>query len=171
MIVTVPVFAEWLRGEKRNMKFAIPRIWREPTDHSSNCYFCMVDPSKRRKGKNAQPVVYPDIPSSSAPVPHSTELPVPTPPERVLSAPMEISSESEIEGHSDEDFYAEGMSHAREPYFPNQADLNDLVRDLALSKASAELLTSRLKEWNLLDPSVKVTEQRKRHQAFSIFYT
>ncbi|XP_058885016.1 uncharacterized protein LOC131737778 [Acipenser ruthenus] len=37
----------WYRGEKRAMKFAIPRIWREPTDHSSNCYFCMVDPSKR----------------------------------------------------------------------------------------------------------------------------
>ncbi|XP_076308217.1 uncharacterized protein LOC143223736 [Tachypleus tridentatus] len=29
------------------MKFAIPRIWREPTDHSSNCYFFMVDLSKR----------------------------------------------------------------------------------------------------------------------------
>ncbi|XP_058889662.1 uncharacterized protein LOC131739473 [Acipenser ruthenus] len=37
----------WYRGEKRAMKFAIPRIWREPTDHSSNCYFCMVDPSKQ----------------------------------------------------------------------------------------------------------------------------
>src|SRR6218665_2707815 len=31
-------------GEKRAMKFAIPRIWRQTTDHSSNCYFCMVDP-------------------------------------------------------------------------------------------------------------------------------
>ena len=38
-------------GEKRAMKFAIPRIWREPTDHSSNCYFCLVNPSKRRTGQ------------------------------------------------------------------------------------------------------------------------
>ena len=173
MIVTVSLFVEWLRGEKRHMNFAIPRIWREPTDHSSNCYFCMVDPSKRRKGKNSQPVVYPDIPSSSAPVPHSVELPIPTPPERVLPASMEISSESENEDHSNDDSYdAEGGgSYAREPHFPNQAELNDLVRDLALSKASAELLTSRLKEWNLLDPSVKVTEQRKRHHTFSSFFT
>ncbi|XP_076325272.1 uncharacterized protein LOC143233190 [Tachypleus tridentatus] len=40
-----PLEAGWYRGEKRAMKFAIPRIWRELTDHSSNCYFCMVDPS------------------------------------------------------------------------------------------------------------------------------
>src|SRR6218665_2215949 len=43
----------WYRGEKRAVKFAIPRIWPQPTDHSSNCYFCMVDPTKRRTGKNA----------------------------------------------------------------------------------------------------------------------
>ena len=36
----------WFQGERRPMKFAIPRIWREPTDHSTNCYFCMADPSK-----------------------------------------------------------------------------------------------------------------------------
>ena len=53
------------------MKFAIPRIWREPTDHTNNCYFCMVDPSKRQTGKNAPAIVYPSIPSSIAPVPHS----------------------------------------------------------------------------------------------------
>ncbi|KAL6462254.1 hypothetical protein MHYP_G00286760 [Metynnis hypsauchen] len=43
----------WYRGEKRAMHFAVPRIWREPTDHSTNCYFCMVDPSKRCTGKNS----------------------------------------------------------------------------------------------------------------------
>ncbi len=52
------------------MKFAIPRIWREPTDHSTDCFFCMVDPWKRRSGKNAPAVFYPDIPSSIAPVSH-----------------------------------------------------------------------------------------------------
>ena len=44
---------DWFRGEKRAMRFAIPRIWREPSNHLTDCYFCMVDPSKRRKGKNA----------------------------------------------------------------------------------------------------------------------
>jgi hypothetical protein len=46
-----------------------------------------------------------------------------------------------------------------------------LIRDLGLTKSNAELLTSRLKQWNLLDKSVQVTDQRKRHQAFSSFFT
>ncbi|XP_076348414.1 uncharacterized protein LOC143246083 [Tachypleus tridentatus] len=49
----------WYRGEKRAMKFTIPRMWRESIDHSSNCYFCMVYPSKRRAGKNASAIMCP----------------------------------------------------------------------------------------------------------------
>src|SRR6218665_794683 len=69
----------WYMGDTRPVKFAIPRIWQQATDHSSNCYFCMVDPIKRRTGKNAPQIVYPDIPFSIAPVLHCPELPVPTP--------------------------------------------------------------------------------------------
>ncbi|XP_076310214.1 uncharacterized protein LOC143225157 isoform X2 [Tachypleus tridentatus] len=54
----------WYRGEKKAMKFAIPRIWHEPADHSSNCYFCMVDCSK-----NASAIMYLDLLSSIAPLP------------------------------------------------------------------------------------------------------
>lgn len=69
-------FAGWHRGEKRAMKFSIPRIWQEPTVYSSSCYFCMVDSSKRRTGKNAPAITYPDLQSSIATVPHFPELPV-----------------------------------------------------------------------------------------------
>ena len=55
----------------------------------------------------------------------------------------------------------------RKPYFPNQKDVNDLIRDLGLTKSNAELLISRLKQWNLVDDSVQATDQRKRHQRFS----
>ncbi|XP_076340714.1 uncharacterized protein LOC143241082 [Tachypleus tridentatus] len=72
----------WYRGEKRAMKFAIPRIWCEPTDHSSNCYFCMMNPSKHQAGKNASAIMYPDLPSFITSVPHCPELSVPTPSER-----------------------------------------------------------------------------------------
>src|SRR6218665_2918445 len=78
----------WYRGEKRAVKLAIPRIWPQPTDHSSNscsCYFCVVDPTKRRTGKNAPQIVYPDILSSIAPVNTLPELPVPTLPRRGIS--------------------------------------------------------------------------------------
>src|SRR6218665_666178 len=49
----------------------------------------------------------------------------------------------------------------RRPYFPNQKDVNDLIRGLGLTKCNAELLISRLKEWNLLDESVQVTDTEK----------
>ena len=54
----------------------------------------MVDPTKRRKGKNAPPIEYPNIPSSIAPVPYNTtDLPVPQPPTRDQPYPAETSSE------------------------------------------------------------------------------
>src|SRR6218665_1649659 len=59
----------------------------------------------------------------------------------------------------------------RRPYFPNQKDVNDLIRDLGLTKSNAEFLISRLKQWNLLDESVQVTDQRKRHETISNFFS
>src|SRR6218665_2509124 len=59
----------------------------------------------------------------------------------------------------------------RRPYFPNQKDINDLIRGLGLTKPNAELLISRIKQWNLLDESVQVTDQRKRHETFSNFFS
>jgi len=49
--------------------------------------------------------------------------------------------------------------------------MDDLIRSMGLTKENAELLTSRLKEWHLLDPTCKVTKYRKRHlQVFSPFH-
>ncbi|XP_076346207.1 uncharacterized protein LOC143244781 [Tachypleus tridentatus] len=54
----------WYRkGGERAMKFAIPRIWCEPTDYSSNFSFCMMDPSKHQSGKNAFAIMYLGLPS------------------------------------------------------------------------------------------------------------
>lgn len=159
----------WYRGEKRAMKFAVPRIWREPTDHSTNCYFCMVDPSKRRTGKKAPAIIYPNIPSSIAPVPHGPELPVPNPPQRDETGNDSTSSES-TEEFEDTNYISGSGTYVKKPYYPNQKDLNDLIRDMGLTKSNAELLTSRLKQWNLLDETVQVSNQRKRHHTFSKFF-
>ncbi|XP_076326602.1 uncharacterized protein LOC143233802 isoform X2 [Tachypleus tridentatus] len=64
LLKRVPCF-RWYRREKRAMKFAIPRIWPEPTDHSSNCYICMVNPYKCWADKNTSALMYPDLPSPS----------------------------------------------------------------------------------------------------------
>ena len=63
----------WMRGSRKCMPFAIPRIWREPTNHHDDCYFCMVDISKYKKTKDRKKIVYPSIPSTIVPVNHGPE--------------------------------------------------------------------------------------------------
>ena len=41
-----------MRGSPKCMSFAISRIWREPTNHYDDCYFCMVDISTYKKTKD-----------------------------------------------------------------------------------------------------------------------
>jgi hypothetical protein len=48
-----------------------------------------------------------------------------------------------------------GDCSSNEPHLLTQGDLNDIVRDLNLSKKQAELLGSRLKSWNLLCQDTK----------------
>ena len=152
----------WMRGSRKCMPFAIPRIWREPTNHHDDCYFCMVDISKYKKTKDRKKIVYPSIPSSIAPVNHCAELPIPQPP--TTHAISSTSSEDD-----DADFEVDTTSSSKDPHFPNQDELDDLSRDLGLTKAKAEILSSRLKEWNLLDPSCKIFKPRKRHVTFASF--
>ena len=53
----------------------------------------------------------------------------------------------------------------------SQLELNDLVRDLNLSKYSAELLVSRLKEKNLLEDGVRITFYGSWYKEFLSFFT
>lgn len=156
----------WLRGTKKSMPFAVPRIWREPTNHLNDCYFCMVDVCGYKKAKDKKKLVYPNIPSSIAPVPHDEHMPIPVPP-TTDQVNMEISDEDDdyMEEQEDETW------QSGEPHFPNQQELDDLVRDLNLPKAGAELLASRLKEWNLLQPTVRISKYRTRHTSYVQYFT
>ena len=49
----------------------------------------------------------------------------------------------------------------------SQYHLNDLIRDLCLSKKKAELLASNLKQKNVFEKDVKVICYRKRNRDFS----
>ena len=158
----------WLRGDRHSMPFAIPRIWREPQNHINDCYFCMVDISRLRKTKNRHDIAYPSIPSSIAPVPHNSELPVPKPQCNKVSEDLTLSEDIE---DSDDDFNIYQIYMSLEPHFPSQQEMDDLVRDLGLTKSNAELLTSRLKEWNLLDTSCRCSSSRKQHERFSKYFS
>jgi hypothetical protein len=68
-------------------------------------------------------------------------------------------------GCSDSDFQT--TSHSK---CFDQNELNDLIRDLNLSKKSSELLASRLKEKNVLHPGKKITFYRRSEKDLLPFF-
>ena len=65
----------WTKGTRDKLPFGIPMVWREPRDHSSDCYFCIVKTSGHNK-TNKFKIEYPSLPSAIRPVPHSAGIPV-----------------------------------------------------------------------------------------------
>ena len=119
------------------MPFGVPMVWREPTNHLNDCYFCMTKISGFST-KNKQNIEYPNLPSALRPVPHSEDVPIPTVPvELNLSLSSSDSSQSAIV--NDDDYTT---TDNKAPKLMSQSDLDDLVRDLDLPKQSAQLLGS-----------------------------
>lgn len=162
---------DWLNGRKAAMPFAIPMVWREPRDHVSDCYFCLVN-TNGFSAKNKQNIVYPSLDSAIRPVPHDDSLPIPLPPSGGLVSMQDGEECSEnTAGHNadstDPDYT---VDECLEPKTFTQAELNDLIRDLNLSKDKAELLASRLKQKHLLARDVNITYYRKRNLNMTTFF-
>ena len=62
------------------------------------------------------------------------------------------------------------FQHESAPFFINQERLNDLVRDLYLSKEKVEILWSRLQQWNLLEPGTTISSFCSRNQNLAGYY-
>ncbi len=78
------------------MPFALPMTWRELTDFSNNCYFCMMPPVRKRLSKKKKrSVQYLNILSAIRIVPHGEGLPV-------HDAPESFSLESDEEDNEDD---------------------------------------------------------------------
>lgn len=127
-------------------------MWRDPVNHLTNCYICLTDITGF-SARNKQSVHYANVISVTLPVPHSQDLPIP------LASIMAVPGLPDDDEDGDEDFCMAEDRPERDPlYIPDtdephplsQGDLNDLVRDLNLSKSSSELLASRLQQWSLL---------------------
>ena len=88
-------------------------------------------------------VVYPDILSAIKPVPHGPGVPVPSPPEK---GELEEDMEGVKVEDTDISVTYEPTSSMILPRLIIQSQLNDLTRDLGLSKENAQLLGSRLSE-------------------------
>jgi len=138
------------------MPFAIPMIWREPKDHSSDCYFCRTN-IQGFTSKTKCKVVYADLISAMRPILNSEEYPVPMCGNVCLSDTYDFNSDP-IYGNSSLD-----------PHLLTQEDLNDMVRDLNLSKQQSELMCSGLKSWNLLNNDVRICSYRTHDRDFIKF--
>jgi len=92
------------------------------------------------------------------PVPHSAKLPLPKPPTDMTLSDSESSDEAvgQANNNMDCDPTFVGACSSNEPRLLTQWDLNDIIRDLSLSKTEAEILGSRLKGRNLLHQDTKV---------------
>lgn len=161
----VEMLRMWTKGKRDKLAFGIPMIWREPRDQS-DCYFCTVKTFGYNK-KNKCKIEYPSLPSAIRPVPHSAEIPVPVFKELPSFEIEEYEFDKNLSDPNDEDFEIEDDSV---PKRFDQLELNDLTRDLGLSKKASELLASRLHEKKCLEKGVKVSHFRSRESAFLQYF-
>ena len=75
----------WLNNKGRSVTFALPMLWREPTDHLTESHFYSSATSARNYKEKKRPVNYPNISSAIRPVPHTEDPPFPVPPQQYSS--------------------------------------------------------------------------------------
>ncbi|XP_076804583.1 uncharacterized protein LOC143448650 [Clavelina lepadiformis] len=155
----------WSLKKIKSLPFGIPMVWREGKDHVTDCYFCMTNLQGINR-KNKQHVKYPDVSSAMKPVPHGPGIPVPEPPGEISE--MECSSSAESKASEQDTWDAEQSTSQPKPL--TQPELNDLTRDLNLTKESAQLLGSRLRENNLLAPCTTYFWYRYRDKEFRKYF-
>ena len=88
------MFRDWTNGKRKGLPFGIRMVWREPKEHLTDCYFCLVN-TKGIGKKHRLNISYPRIPSAIRPVLHSDEFPPPVFNGFVSSENEETESEEE----------------------------------------------------------------------------
>jgi hypothetical protein len=165
---------EWLNNKGLSVPLALPMIRREPTDHLTDCYFSTVPPlwhgiTKKKKWT----VTYPNISSAIRPAPHTVDIPVTVPPQQYILDSDEEPTENREKTPkrstlTDVDFTADLQFNKFRRI--TLQELNNLIRDLDLTKRKAELLGSRLQPWKLLEENVRMSVYRKRHKDLVQFF-
>lgn len=172
------------KNKTHRSKYVNPITWLPRSEHSSDlCYFC-VNQSKtvgyryntRDKiiHENVESVIPAQLRSEENPFAQSEN-------QRVLSEHLPDFNELENEPSTSNLCARESTSSLTSgttatsfspslselgavgmPHFITQADFNDLMRDASVSQTGAELIASRLKQWNLVAPDFRITFARKR---------
>lgn len=154
----------WWNGTREHMPFAMPMVWKKQRNHRNDCCFCMTNVSGF-SSKSKQKIVYAKCKSATMPISHSDSLPVPMTPNEAVK---KLETDDAALNDSDPDYIPEDDPH--DVHLVDQSELNDLVRDLGLSKEKAELLASRCRQWNWLKDGTKVTYYRDRTKPLMKFF-
>ena len=119
----------------------------------------MHDSHQRIFSKNKSKISYPVCKSAIKPVPHSSDLPVPQPPTEKEDSLSVMACESTSTESEEEPVELDpSFQHESAPLFINQERLNDLVRDLYLSKEKAEILGSRLQLFHRFVVAIRILQ-------------
>ena len=126
----------WINRKGMATPFAVTMVWSVPSNHNSDCYFCLTPVTSGMNRKKKQRIDYPNIPSAIRPVPHWVDLPVPKPKkEYTLNSEMEEEDKEKTGPYEEEPTDPDFQGPASElPEKLTQDELNDLVRDLELPK-------------------------------------
>lgn len=157
-------FRLWTLGKVKSVKYEVPMVWQEPKNCHDDCYFCQWSTSGWSHRKKTWHCLA--IESGRRPLPHCSDGPVPVFTSRpdhdpdddttTIAETMDEGSGSSSSSSSIHDSYLRDFPTAKVKLF-TQGQLNDLVRDLALSKVAAEILGSRLSEQRVLNSDSKIT--------------
>lgn len=156
----------YLYQPKDTFKWSVPMIWMEPHNHTDDCYFCMTV-TTGFNSKNKKLIKYPNLTTTRRPIIYTgaDEQDEPEPEDQMEYQPAESFPDSRTPPESvssGEEFLGHGSQFT-------QPELDNLVRDLYLSKEAAEILSSRLKDKGLLSPGTSFM-YRFRGKEFTQFF-
>ncbi|EZA54307.1 hypothetical protein X777_06137 [Ooceraea biroi] len=117
--------------------------------------------------KNKGSIHYPEVSSVTKPIPVTLSDSIPIPP--TLNDNPAEDSDFECQDPEQDDSFT--YCTDKTPKLFDQLQLNDLVRDLGLSKEKSELLGSKLQEMNLLAPETGFAWYRHRELEFLQFFS
>jgi len=101
-------------------------VWREPQDHSSDCYFCITQ-IKGISSKSKHTVKYTDLPFAMMPIPHREDLHIPhLPTHLTVEDESEHEVATEVPNEEQDGATFETNKSSCEPHLLTQGELNDL---------------------------------------------
>lgn len=145
-------------------------IWKQPTDHASDCYFCTVPPVHKELSQIKKwSVQYSNISSALCPDPHNRDIPFPDALEW-----YEIESYDGKDNETSESelltTWPKLLSNIRLWTRPHKSKQPKGIAAFELPKIKAELLGSSLLQWNLLASDLRFSHFPYRHTDLVIFF-